>query len=163
MRQMTNHLLIVLGIFVVALIIMNMGDYAPYSSQSIFSSSPAEGFENVADLVSASQKAAKDVANLVAKSESVSVNPVSSTILSEKVQDNFEVMNSGDMMLAPSLHYGMVGAETGIDKFSQVSSFGMDGVNGCVSAGMSTDRGSMCLSPELMQLLHTRGGNAGSM
>jgi len=154
MRQITTHLLIVLGIFIVALIIINMGDYAPYSSQSIFSSSPAEGFENVADLVSASKDAAKNVANLVSKSESVSVNPVSSSILGE----NFEAMDSSADK--SSLRYGVLGTETNLDKFSQVSSFGLDGVNGCVSAGMSTDRGSMCLSPELVQLLHTRGGNA---
>lgn len=47
-----------------------------------------------------------------------------------------------------------------IDKFSQVTSNGIDGVNGCVSSGLSNSGGYICLTPELIQLLKTRGGNA---
>lgn len=47
-----------------------------------------------------------------------------------------------------------------IDKFSQVVTNGIDGVNGCVSSGLSNSKGYICLTPELITLLKTRGGNA---
>ena len=47
-----------------------------------------------------------------------------------------------------------------IDKFSQVKTNGIDGVDGCVSSGLSNSGGYICLTPELIQLLKTRGGNA---
>lgn len=47
-----------------------------------------------------------------------------------------------------------------IDKFSQATSNGMEGVNGCVSSGLSNSGGYICLTPELIKLLKTRGGNA---
>lgn len=50
-----------------------------------------------------------------------------------------------------------------IDKFSQVTSNGIDGVNGCVSSGLSNSGGYICLTPELIQLLKTRGGNAAGL
>lgn len=47
-----------------------------------------------------------------------------------------------------------------IDKFGQVTKNGIDGVDGCVSSGLSNAGGYMCLTPELIELLKTRGGNA---
>lgn len=47
-----------------------------------------------------------------------------------------------------------------IDKFSQLGVNGVDGVNGCVSSGLSNSGGYICLTPELISLLKTRGGNA---
>jgi len=47
-----------------------------------------------------------------------------------------------------------------IDKFSQVPSNGIEGQNGCVSSGLTNSGGYICLTPELFQLLKTRGGNA---
>ena len=47
-----------------------------------------------------------------------------------------------------------------IDKYSQVTTNGMDGVNGCVSSGLSNAGGYICLSPDLIKMLKTRGGNA---
>jgi hypothetical protein len=47
-----------------------------------------------------------------------------------------------------------------IDKFSQVTTNGQEGVNGCVSSGLSNSGGYICLTPELIKLLKTRGGNA---
>jgi hypothetical protein len=47
-----------------------------------------------------------------------------------------------------------------IDKFSQVTENGIDGVNGCVSSGLSNAGGYICLTPDLIKLLKTRGGNA---
>lgn len=47
-----------------------------------------------------------------------------------------------------------------IDKFSQVKTFGTEGVNGCVSSGLSNSKGYLCLTPELISALKTRGGNS---
>lgn len=70
--------------------------------------------------------------------------------------ENFEPMTEVSQMI----RYGTLRDSEIIDKFSQVTSNGMDGVNGCVSSGLSNSGGYMCLSPELIQLLKTRGGNA---
>ena len=70
--------------------------------------------------------------------------------------ENFEPMTEVSHMI----RYGTLRDSEIIDKFSQVTSNGMDGVNGCVSSGLSNSGGYMCLSPELIQLLKTRGGNA---
>jgi hypothetical protein len=47
-----------------------------------------------------------------------------------------------------------------LDKFSQVSTYGQEGVNGCVSSGLSNSKGYLCLTPDLIGALKTRGGNA---
>ncbi len=47
-----------------------------------------------------------------------------------------------------------------LDKFSQVKTFGQDGVNGCTSSGLSNSKGYLCLTPDLISALKTRGGNA---
>lgn len=61
---------------------------------------------------------------------------------------------------------GIVSAPVGnyaevLDQFSQVKSFGVDGVNGCSSSGLSNSKGYLCLTPALISALKTRGGNAG--
>jgi hypothetical protein len=59
-----------------------------------------------------------------------------------------------------SLQWGTPGDPQLIDQFGQVKSNGQDGVNGCVSSGLSNSGGHLCLSPDLINLLSTRGGNA---
>jgi len=59
-----------------------------------------------------------------------------------------------------TLSYGLLRDSDIIDKFSQVTSNGIDGVDGCVSSGLSNSNGYICLTPELIDLLKTRGGNA---
>jgi hypothetical protein len=46
-------------------------------------------------------------------------------------------------------------------RFSQIKAFGVEGVNGCASSGLSNSQGYLCLTPELITALKTRGGNAG--
>jgi len=59
------------------------------------------------------------------------------------------------------LQWGTLNREIGVlDKFSQVNKNGQDGVDGCVSAGLSNTGGYICLTPDLIKLLATRGGNA---
>lgn len=59
-----------------------------------------------------------------------------------------------------SVSYGPFRDSEIIDKFSQVTQNGVDGQNGCVSSGLSNSGGHICLTPELIQMLKTRGGNA---
>ena len=47
-----------------------------------------------------------------------------------------------------------------IDKFSKITANGIEGKDGCISSGLTNSGGSICLTPELIQLLKTRGGNA---
>jgi len=70
--------------------------------------------------------------------------------------ENFEPL----MESPKSIHYGLFRDSEIIDKFSQVTANGQDGVNGCVSSGLSNAGGYICLTPELIQMLKTRGGNA---
>lgn len=59
-----------------------------------------------------------------------------------------------------NLQWGSPNDPVIIDQFGQVKSNGQDGVNGCVSSGLSNSGGNLCLSPDLIKLLSTRGGNA---
>ena len=70
--------------------------------------------------------------------------------------ENFEPI----MAVPLSIDYAPFRDSEIIDKFSQVTSNGQEGVNGCVSSGLSNSGGYICLTPELIKLLKTRGGNA---
>jgi hypothetical protein len=70
--------------------------------------------------------------------------------------ENFEPM----LAVPLSVDYAPFRDSELIDKFSQVTTNGQEGVNGCVSSGLSNSGGYICLTPELIKLLKTRGGNA---
>lgn len=59
-----------------------------------------------------------------------------------------------------NLQWGSLRDSDVLDKFSQVQKNGQDGADGCISSGLSNSGGYICLTPELIQLLSTRGGNA---
>jgi len=61
---------------------------------------------------------------------------------------------------AKTLQSGMIRDSEIIDKFSQVTSNGIEGQNGCVSSGLTNSGGYICLTPDLIKLMTTRGGNA---
>ena len=46
-----------------------------------------------------------------------------------------------------------------IDRFSHVSDTSSNNDSKCPSGGLSNSKGALCLTPELVQLLKTRGGN----
>lgn len=71
-------------------------------------------------------------------------------------KENFEPI----INVPKTIHYGPFRDSAIIDKFSQITKNGIDGVDGCISSGLSNSRGPICLSPELINLLKTRGGNA---
>jgi hypothetical protein len=71
---------------------------------------------------------------------------------SSSIQDNLKT--SG--ILFPS----SVKLDDHYDKFLDVAKNGVDGQNGCYSSGLSNSRGYLCLTPDLIQQLKTRGGNS---
>jgi hypothetical protein len=75
---------------------------------------------------------------------------------SSSSSENFEPM----LAVPLSVDYAPFRDSELIDKFSQVTTNGQEGVNGCVSSGLSNSGGYICLTPELIKLLKTRGGNA---
>jgi len=86
------------------------------------------------------------------------------TIKSNTVVSGFTVNNTENfeprLDVPQTIQYGPFRDSEIIDKFSQVTANGVDGVNGCVSSGLSNSGGQICLTPELIKLLKTRGGNA---
>lgn len=56
-----------------------------------------------------------------------------------------------------------VGDSAHLDYFLDVSQTGVDGKDGCQSGGLSNSRGALCLTPDLVQQLKTRGGNASGL
>jgi hypothetical protein len=74
----------------------------------------------------------------------------------EEYKENFESIVEEPR----TVRYGPLRDSEIIDKFSQVKENGIEGKNGCVSSGLSNAGGYICLTPELIQLLKTRGGNA---
>jgi hypothetical protein len=56
-----------------------------------------------------------------------------------------------------------VGDSEHLDYFLDVSKTGVDGKDGCQSAGLSNSLGALCLTPDLIQQLRTRGGNAAGL
>ena len=88
------------------------------------------------------------------------VSPVKSNTAAFSSMTN-NVENMEPMVEIPrTIEYGPLHDSGFIDKFSQVTVNGVDGINGCVSSGLSNSGGPICLTPELIQLLKTRGGNA---
>lgn len=140
-QHIRTILLVALGILIFSLLLLNMSDYTPYNKDNVFNGSPSpyEGFD-------AAESKSESAPEVVDKKEK-EMKPLS---------ENFEPIMEQPVTLA----YGSVRDAGLFEKFSQVTTFGIEGVNGCVSGGLGTENGSMCLTPELIQLLKTRGGNA---
>lgn len=76
----------------------------------------------------------------------------------EEVGGN-KATTEGFHVLSPAA-YNTPGGEI-LDKFSQIRTYGkVDGQDGCNSSGLSNSKGYLCLTPELLGALKTRGGNA---
>ena len=149
-----NPLFILIGVLVVAFVILlmssssvvpydNKKQYASYEPMTV-TSTPSKELESV--------PASKDK-----KDENKSIG---SGILSS-VSGIFGTENFEPMVDEPkTVQYGPFRDSEIIDRFSQVTANGMDGVDGCVSSGLSNSGGYICLTPELIQMLKSRGGNA---
>jgi hypothetical protein len=82
------------------------------------------------------------------------------TIPSSILQSLFGTKSEGFSGMLPALQPSsqLSGAEI-IDKFSQVSDKSTGNSGECISAGLSNSKGPLCLTPELVDLLKTRGNN----
>jgi hypothetical protein len=97
--------------------------------------------------------------NQIAQATTINSNTAASGMSASnkpKSTENFEPITE----IPRTIEYGPFRDSEIIDKFSQVTANGTDGVNGCVSSGLNNSGGSICLTPELIKLLKTRGGNA---
>lgn len=79
--------------------------------------------------------------------------------LAEETAEEEDVPMESFRVLSPAA-YNATSGEI-LDKFSQIRTYGkVDGKDGCVSSGLSNSKGYLCLTPELLGALKTRGGNA---
>ena len=143
-------LVIVLGIAFILLSLTPSKSYVPYDNQTQTYSTYEPMTENAEDQIENEDK--KEGFGFVEGNEDVEeVEEVE-----EEEIENFEPITD----VAQTINYGPFRDSAIIDKFSQITANGMDGVNGCVSSGLTNAGGYICLSPELIKLLKTRGGNA---
>ena len=158
----TNPLLmLVLGLAVVLLllVITSWQDYLPYDNEKQnfakyepFADSDADKENKIESVLKPS---ASSSSSPKPKTDSV-FKDVLSNVMPSSSAENFEPL----VEQPQTVQYGPFRDSEIIDKFSQVTANGQDGVDGCVSSGLSNAGGYICLTPELIQLLKTRGGNA---
>ena len=163
----TNPLFVLVIVLVVAFIILlftSCSGVAPYDNKK----SGYSKYEPMAKLMPTSgsdseskaeneKKGKKDEPEKASKNSVSSVMSMFSSVLPSSSSENFKEM----VGVPTSIKYGPLRDSEIIDRFSQVTSNGMDGVDGCVSSGLSNSGGYLCLTPDLIQMLKTRGGNAG--
>lgn len=88
------------------------------------------------------------------------VDPSGNSTPSSILQSLFGAKKEGFERLLPALQPSseLSGAVI-IDKFSQLSDKSTGSSGECFSAGLSNSKGPLCLTPELIDLLKTRGNN----
>lgn len=146
-----NPLFILVGVLALAfvgLLVSSSSDYLPYDNNaSKYANYEPMSMMNVDD---------EDEEKTTAFTTNAPSNSLPKETKNSGVSEGFEPM----LEVPTTVKYGPLRDSEIIDKFSQVTLNGMDGVNGCVSSGLSNAGGQICLTPELIDLLKTRGGNA---
>lgn len=145
-----NPLFILIGVLAVAFVILMLSSSSvvPYDNKNHYAS-----YEAMTEMPkSESKKESETKPN----DESIESQGLISAVSGVFGTENFEPMVDEPK----TVQYGPFRDSEIIDKFSQVKENGMDGVNGCVSSGLSNSGGYICLTPELIQMLKSRGGNA---
>ena len=154
-KQNTLFFLVVGLVFLFVFLVFSSGQsYLPYDNDKT-SYANYEGFDDV-----------------LGSTEPSSQSPSSSNSGEKYERGNFPqhpsktVNESGSSNFVPlvespkTVKYGEVGDAEMFDKIGQTPRNGVDGVDGCVSSGLSNSGGPICLSPEMIELLKSRGGNA---
>jgi len=149
-----NPLFILVGVLVVAfvgLLLSSGSNYLPYDSK-------ASTFAKYEPMTPKSNSVESEPTNKVAPTNKGLISDILQSVTSTEA---FEP-NSNEIPkdVPKSVQYAPFRDSTIIDKFSQVTTNGIDGVDGCVTSGLSNAGGQICLTPELINLLKTRGGNA---
>lgn len=149
---------IILFLIVVLLSILMFSNvsYVPYSRPSTYAR--YEAFAGV----DPSGGAVNDSLSGDAKSSGGDVDPSGNMKSSPSsiLQSLFGAKKEGfERMLPPLEPSGQLSGAVIIDKFSQVSDKSTVTSGECVSSGLSNSKGPLCLTPELIELLKTRGNN----
>ena len=157
-----NPLVVLLVVLVVAfflLILTSCNNYVPYNS-TVTKHTRYEPMSDISDMKSVPNNVQSELKKVPDdKSKNVTSKP--SSILPAAIFGNDSTENFTPIVdVAQTIQYGPLRDSEIIDKFSQVTKNGVDGVDGCVSSGLSNAGGYICLTPELIDLLKTRGGNA---
>ncbi len=158
-----NPLFILIGVLVVAfvgLLLSSGSNYLPYDSKASNYAKYEAMTANIPEQVKSDESAVDSKSsNKVAPSPSKGF--ISDILQSVKSTEAFEPNLDEPQSDEPkSVKYAPFRDSTIIDLFSQVTKTGVDGVDGCVSSGLSNADGQICLTPELIKLLKNRGGNA---
>ena len=168
----TNPLFVLVIVLVVAFVILlfasssgvvpydnKKSGYARYEPMATLmpTSGPDSSSDSRTELNELKEKKEKKGEESSSKNSVSSVMSMFSSVLPSSSSENFEPM----VGVPISIKYGPLRDSEIIDRFSQVTANGMDGVDGCVSSGLSNSGGYLCLTPDLIQMLKTRGGNAG--
>jgi hypothetical protein len=165
MAKINPLFMLVLGLVVVLLflVVASWQDYLPYDNEKQ-NYANYEPFGDSSDKIESGLKATPSPASATsapATKPPVSPASVIQNVLSGVMPSSSSAENFEPLVEQPqTVQYGPFRDSEIIDKFSQVTSNGQDGVDGCVSSGLSNAGGYICLTPELIQLLKTRGGNA---
>ena len=148
-------LLVALAVAILAFALVPSTDYVPYNQGKVYhyagkyESFTGTGTGSVSGPPSPNSATYPSVGNTLLTQ---SGNMTSGLGITEPVESANETLRD--------LKWGPLRDSEVIDKFSQVHANGMDGENGCISSGLSNSGGYICLTPELVNLLSTRGGNA---
>ena len=150
-----NPLFILIVVLAVAfgMLLLSSSSVVPYDNKNHYAtyepmtetSTPSKRAESVPE----STKERKDESKSIGSGLVSSVSGIFGT-------ENFEPMVDEPK----TVQYGPFRDSEIIDRFSQVTANGIDGVDGCVSSGLSNSGGYICLTPDLIQMLKSRGGNA---
>ena len=152
-------LIIGLAVAFVILLLSSSSGFIPYDNKSHYAS-----YEPMTSSTTVSGNTTVSTLG-VSNSFPVFTKQGGNTITSNKMSSNdssvFGTENFEPIVDVPqTIQYGPLRDSEIIDRFSQVTANGIDGVDGCVSSGLSNSGGYICLTPDLIQMLKTRGGNA---
>jgi hypothetical protein len=157
-----NILPAILFLIVVILVILMVSNttYIPYTRNEMFPKyGTYEGLTSSMEMSSSSElegspllQGNTDVnGNTIVQENTVDSPP---SILSSLFGKSAEGFSGSIKTNMNSIHENEI-----IDRFSHVSDTSSNNDNKCPSGGLSNSKGALCLTPELVQLLKTRGGN----
>ena len=144
-----------LGVVILLVLMFSSSSYVPYSRNDVFHTySNYEGFaEGEEDMAAGADTEKTKSEEKKEKEEKKTHEPiVDANVPSSDNKESFE-----DRMSQTALGYSSLMDAAIIDKFSHVES-SVKPVD-CYSAGLTNSKGPICLTPELIGLLKTRGGN----
>lgn len=173
--QLKPNFVTIAGIlFLVVLVSMvfSSHSYIPYDGHQVYTA--YEGFQEGAESDIISHLVSTDTDKKEDKKESTVGGNVKSTSESfSTLSPSFvsgtdglypDPVNSilSNQLVRTSVFAAPINRDEHIDKFLDITNVGVEGVDGCKSSGLSNSRGQLCLSPELIQSLQTRGVMRGS-